>query len=399
MKRNGWLTLTLAAVCMLAPSYAGAADADHAVLDQQFEAPEVPSCAYACDDEPECGGAPVNVFVPNLVPGFEFSADLLYLRPGADNLGFATITTFLPLTNPQWAVQTLEPEYQPGFTIGAAYALPSSVGKDIQVNWEHLRTSDSSSVAVSDLSTQWISPFNQTGPSTSESANEVGIFHLKSADGQVEFDYDMINLVIGQTVNVGPHTQLRPYLGVSYVQLRQQLISRFHNNPNIVPVPPVIAIPDPNLRYVQLDNTSTYSGVGPRLGISSRNKLPHRFTFVGELSGAILAGWMQPAEYSFSGVFVDAVDTEQISSSGVSQVVYTGDAKLGLGYLHTLDNGSLLKIESGFKAAVFIDPFSTYETSTNVLPLDIGSLSTNSMRHTPSDFTLSGFYANVSLQW
>ena len=62
-------------------------------------------------------------------------------------------------------------------------------------------------------------------------------------------------------------------------------------------------------------------------------------------------------------------------------------------------NGSVLNIESGFKAAIFINPFSTYETSTNVLPLDIGSLSTNSMRHTPSNFTLSGFYATCSLQW
>jgi hypothetical protein len=64
-----------------------------------------------------------------------------------------------------------------------------------------------------------------------------------------------------------------------------------------------------------------------------------------------------------------------------------------------MGNASLLKLESGFKAAIFINPFSTYETSTNVLALDIGSLSTNSMRHTPSNFTLNGWYATASLQW
>jgi hypothetical protein len=120
---------------------------------------------------------------------------------------------------------------------------------------------------------------------------------------------------------------------------------------------------------------------------------------VGQLSGAILAGRMQPAEYSFVGVFEDASDVEQISSDRVTQVVYASDAKLGLGYSRLLGNGSVLTLESGFKAAIFINPFSTYETSTNVLPLDIGSLSTNSMRHTPSNFTLNGWYATCSVQW
>jgi hypothetical protein len=133
--------------------------------------------------------------------------------------------------------------------------------------------------------------------------------------------------------------------------------------------------------------------------LSSSHILPRGFTLLGELSGAVLAGWMQPAAYSFAGIYEGASDIEQISSQRVTQVVWASDAKLGLGYLRVLGNGSLLKFESGFKAAIFINPFSTYETSTNVLPLDIGSLSTNSMRHTPSNFTLNGWYASCSLQW
>lgn len=65
-------------------------------------------------------------FVPNLRPGIELTAGLLLLQPGADNLGFATTTTFLPIQNPQWAVQALNPAYQPGFTVGARYTWPCS---------------------------------------------------------------------------------------------------------------------------------------------------------------------------------------------------------------------------------------------------------------------------------
>jgi hypothetical protein len=340
----------------------------------------------------------LSVFVPNLTPGFEFSASSLFLRPGADNLGYATITTFLPVGNPQWAVQTLDPGYQPGFSVGTRYALPCS-GKDIQINWDHLRTSDSAYVAVSDPATQWVSPFSQTGPSTSESANEVGVFHLKATQAQVDFDYDMANIDVGQTVNIGSNTQLRLFAGLTCVRLREQLNSTFYNDPNIVPVPPVIAVPDPSLKYISLNNTSTYTGLGPRLGLSTAYNLSRGFTFVGQFSGAILEGWMQPAQYSFAAVFDDVVNSEQISSHAVSQVVYAGDAKLGLAYSCPLRNGSVLNIESGFKAAVYVDPFSTYETSTNVLPLDIGSLSTSSMRNSQSNFTLSGFYWTCSMRW
>ena len=162
---------------------------------------------------------------------------------------------------------------------------------------------------------------------------------------------------------------------------------------------PVIGPANQSLKYITLNNTSTFSGLGPHLGLSTAYNLSHGFTFVGQLSGAILAGWMQPAEYSFAAVLENGVNAEQIAARTVSQVVYASDAKLGLDFCRPLPSGSILTIESGFKAAIFINPFSTYETSTNVLPLDIGSLSTNSMRHTPSNFTLSGFYATGSLQW
>ena len=313
-------------------------------------------------------------------------------------MGWATLTNYYPIQNPQWSVQSLNPKFQPGFGVGARYAIPAS-GKDIQTNWDHLLTGDSQYVAVNDLSTQWISPFNQTGPSTSELINETGVFYLKEAAAKVGFDYDQVNLDAGQSVNIGPNMQFRLFAGLTWVRLREQLITTFYNNTSVRPIPPATAHRDDSLEYISFNNTSTYSGLGPRLGISGASNLTHGFNFVSQFSGAILGGWMRPAQYSFEAVFDDTVNREKISSRGVSQVVWTGDARLGLGYSRLVGNGSILRIESGYRAAVFINPFATYETSTNVLPLDIGSLSTNSMRHTPSNFTLSGFYLTSCLQW
>lgn len=391
----GVMAILMIASTIMSTSAHGA-DLGSFASDQANETTSMTPCE--CEPGAACAGRAFAVYVPDQTPGWEFSGSFLLLQPGADNLGFATITTFLPIQNPQWAVQNLDPAYQPGFAVGARYVFPCS-GKDFQANWEHLRTHDSMFVPVDDLATQWISPFSQTGPSTSETANEVGIFHFKSAEGQVDFDYDMANFDVGQTINVGPNTQFRLFAGLSCVWLKQQLVSTFYNDPNIDPVPPVVAPANPDLQYITLNNTSTYTGLGPRLGLNTNYGFCGGFSFVGQLSGAVLAGWMQPAEYSFAGVYEDRVDSEQITSRSVSLIVYASDAKLGLGYTRQLANGSVFSLESGFKAAIFINPFATYETSTNVLPLDIGSLSTNSMRHTPSNFTLNGFYATCSLLW
>lgn len=352
----------------------------------------------AFDAAPSPAASSLGVFVPNLNPGLHVGAGLLLLQPGADNLGWSTITTFLPLENPQWAVQTLDPTYQPGLSVFVAYTLPDS-GKDVQVNWEHLQTHDTAAATVANPNTQWVSPFSQTGPSTSESPNQVGIFHLKSSTAQVDFGYDMLTIDAGQTVNLGSNTQVRLLAGLACVWLSEQLITTFNNDTSIEPVPPVVAPPNDKLTSFSLNNTSTYTGLGPRIGFATAHNLSRGFSFVSQLSGSVLGGTMQPAEYSFAAVLAEQINAEKIASPRVSQVVYAGDAKLGIGYLRPFANGSSLSIETGFKAAVFINPFATYETSTNVLPLDIGSLSTNSMRHTPSNFTLNGFYANCSLRW
>jgi hypothetical protein len=390
------LVLCTLALFVMASSLAQASDPIAIAADQQFEDPT--GMCTDCDAAGPYAGAPLSVFVPDLTPGIQFSASFLQLKPGADNLGWSTITTYLPVQNPQWDVQNLNPAYQPGFSVGARYVIPSS-GKDIQTNWEHLRTSDSSSVAVSDPTTQWISPFNQTGPSASEFYNQIGIFYLKWAEAQVNFAYDMVNIDAGQTVNFGAYTQVRLFAGLSWVRLQQQLVSTFYNDTSINPAPPAFAIPDPALHYITLNNTTSYSGAGPRLGLTAAQNVCGGLTLVGQLSGAVLAGSMQPAQYVFQGVFENNIDAEAITSRRVNQVVYATDAKLGLGYNGLLGNRFPVRIESGFKAALFVNPFATYETSTNVLPLNIGSLSTNSMRHTPSNFTLNGWYATASVQW
>ena len=118
-----------------------------------------------------------------------------------------------------------------------------------------------------------------------------------------------------------------------------------------------------------------------------------------------MVGRTQPAQYLFAATAPDlalvgiSVNREHVSSEEFTQVVYAGDAKLGVGYSRELPHGSMFTVDGGYQAAIYLTPFSGYETNENILALQIGSLSSGSIRQTLSDFTLNGFYLNAGLKW
>ncbi len=83
----------------------------------------------------------------------------------------------------------------------------------------------------------------------------------------------------------------------------------------------------------------------------------------------------------------------------MTHVVYATNAKLGVGFSRVFANGSILSFDTGFMAALFVQPFYGYLSNNNVIGLQTGSLSTASMRQTTSDFTLHGYYLSAGLTW
>ncbi|KGP63364.1 membrane protein [Legionella norrlandica] len=330
---------------------------------------------------------PFRVFIPNLKPGYEFSATAFYLQPGANNLGWGVITTVLPIPSPNWQVVTFNPNYQAGFNLGGRYVFADS-GSDVQFNWSHLRTNDTNNVFVNPTS-QWISPFSQTGTPPTPSGQITGVALLKLAHSSLSFNYDAVNLDIGKFVNFGSKLQTRLFTGLGSAWIEEELISTFRGF---------------SLPILSLNNTSTYKGVGPRLGFHNSYNIKNGFNLVGQLAGAVLYGRMQPAQYQFTGTSEQLiiarifVNREGLANPSVNQLVPALDAKLGLSYLYALKQGYELNFEAGYMGALYFNPLSSYETNTNVIALDTGSLSTSSAKHTQSDFSIGGPYITVSLR-
>jgi len=425
MTRNSLILIATAALLVAPVNQARAGDPTPDPPQQNAEAlPAVLGSVATGNDNvgrPIAEG-PFVVTIPRLASGLEIHAGFLLLQPGSDDLGWAVLTNYQnlasprPVASPFWTIQTLKPDYEPAFEVGGRYVFADS-GNDLQVNWLRFRSTTSSSVqaqgppATDGGSTafagpvQWVSPFSQTGPSSAESFDTItksqGVNKLRSAFGQVAFSSDVVNLDVGQYVTFGPAIQVRAFGGVSYARLQQRILSSFFGAP---PGPDAV-FPASVPLVISLDQKSTFEGAGPRVGFDADYEGPYNFRLTGHCAGALLIGRKRPAEYEFNATSPElaaaglTTNPEHIGSDPSTQVVYSFDARLGIGYCHRLGSGSRFTVEAGYLAAVYIDPFSSYQSNHNILPLQIGSLSTASMRQTLSDFALNGFYLTVGYQW
>lgn len=252
---------------------------------------------------------------------------------------------------------------------------------------------------------QWISPFSQTGPPTADSYDQIdshtGVNKLLSAEGQVKFAYDAVNFDFGQYISVGAPLTVRLFGGLSYARIQEKLISSFYGTPPPAGTPFPASVPI----YLSLNNTSTFSGVGPRLGIDTNYQSRRGLRFTGQLAGNLLIGPTQPAQYEFTATSPELaavgipVNYEFISSKQVFHAIWAANARLGLGFSRCLGSGVLLTVDGGYMAAVYANALGGYETNNNVLALQIGSLSTASMRQTLSNFSVNGFYLDAGLKF
>ena len=82
--------------------------------------------------------------IPTLPNGFGISLTGQVLAPGADNLIYAVHTKPLPLPDPSWTQEIVDPNFHPSFTLGFLYTFSSHVDQ-LKLNWLYLNTSDNAS--------------------------------------------------------------------------------------------------------------------------------------------------------------------------------------------------------------------------------------------------------------
>jgi hypothetical protein len=310
--------------------------------------------------------------VPRAVnsPRFEVSGTLSFLQPGAGNLEYGTLTTPLPLPTPNWANQSLKPNFRPSFSIGARYMADEF--NDIQLNWTHLNTTTDDAFFASP--TQMVGPPYLIGP---ESAL------YKTGYGTVKHAYDAVNLDVGHTFCGDCSFQLRAFGGVEVARIGQNLTGTFESPGGIASSSNTV--------------TSLFTGAGPRLGMKGQYALGD-FQLIGEVAGAALIGTAQ-SRIDFTTVSpVLGVNNQSLTSPNATRIVPSIDARMATAYTFAPSTYGLFKVELGYKAAVYFNAVNEYSL-TNVptsLTLPPVGIYLATQQHLQSNFTAHGPYVTAS---
>ena len=306
----------------------------------------------------------------NAAPRFEVSGSLLFLQPGAGNLEYGTLVTPFPVATPNWNNQSLTPNFSPAFRVGARYMANES--NDIELNWTHLDSTATG--AFSAAGTQMVGPPYLIGP-------ESALYKL--ANGNVQTNYDSINLDGGHTFCAECSFQLRVFGGIEAARIGQNLTGMFQSL-------------DGSASSANT-TTSLFTGAGPRVGLKGQYALGD-FQFIGELAGAGLIGTSQ-SRINFSTTSPALVGNNQsLTSPNATQLVPSIDARLATAYTFPTTSYGLFRIELGWQAAVYFDAVSQYsltQVPTSLMLPPVGVFLATA-QHLQSNFTDQGPYLTAS---
>lgn len=324
--------------------------------------------------------------LPALTPqsGFEFNIAALWLKPGASNLNYAILNKELPTQSPSWHEQELQPSFTPAFALGVRFILPNMPGQDIKLDWTHLSSSTSDSVAAPD-SSYFVGPDYQIGPDA---------LPIRNATGKVKFKYDVVNLAVGQTINVA-QMQWRFFGGISGASLREELSEVYSGN-SFPPFPGPFSMAQ--------NSTSKFNGIGPLIGVNVAYDTCYGIGLLGEATMSGLIGTMQ-SNTNFIGsapellaLFGQTTNYQTITDQNVYQVIPGFSGKLGIDYKYAFNN-VILSASAGYQAAVYINAISQYQPSSLVLGegLSTGGIFVDTMAHRLSNYSVQGPFLNIGL--
>lgn len=334
----------------------------------------------------------------------DIHATLLYLQPESTNLKYAVFVAGTQPYQQSWHYQTLRPDFSPAFELGLTYRTEAP-GYQANVEWLHLQSSDSDfkqaaeGTALSNI--EFVSPPFEVGPP---------VFGIKRADSTVNFSFDKVDINLEHLFKAHAHLQAKLLGGLDLLRIHQTITTVFSDYPGALPTAYSYALPpDPNYTF-QLQNTSTYSGLGPDLGLYVQYQLKQGIGVMGQLVGLLTVGTMKVAD-NFMSTSTRLINQglnpsyQEITTPNATQVVPGFDGKLGLFYTYSGNYISNLKVELGYRLGSLNDAISQVVPNTLVQPgtdnstpdFATGTMAIESVASQNMNFSYNGPYIDFRL--
>lgn len=296
------------------------------------------------------GAQPFQIVVPNLKSGLEFTVEGLYLQPSNDDLAYATVFQLsdeATLSNSN--VHNVDPGYDFGFRVGIGYVFPNS-GNDIQLSWTHFDNDDTDSLNTIGVNGE--SVITRNGHKLPD-PDEGDVFSQSTAD----FDYDAIDLDMGQHLSIGTRLTTRLFAGVRFAQIKNNITDNYVSQIANPPPPPTSSPPAEEGQTLTLNYNSKFAGVGPLFGVDFSYHVMDCFGVVGRIDGTLLAGQIEASSNStmITGS-PPLTNQETLNTDNQTRIVPGFDAKLGFDYSWPIHNDAQrFTIETGYQITQYID--------------------------------------------
>lgn len=280
---------------------------------------------------------------------WEFGGSALYLRP---SMGGYVLPGQLQSSGDVGQIRNYanwSPDWSWGFKLDAAYHFDTK--NDLNLNGYHLADT-----------THYV--FSQQLDSNSQGT---ATKTFRSGSSDVSYNWNVLNLEFGRTIDFSPLKRVRLHLGAQYNRIATETQS--------AGVATILAVTNPYSRTL----TGNFYGYGPRAGVDAAYGWANGFGLYGNAALSILIGNKQ---FSDTG---NVTTTPTLYNASYFAITPGIEAKMGASFTHSLAQGALT-VDTGWMWVDYV----------NALPY---RLVLSSVQSAPreADFAVQGPY--VGLKW
>lgn len=303
------------------------------------------------------------VRTPDTKPGISASAEVVYLRPSRSNLEYVLVDRNAN-TRPQGKFDEVEPGYGWGGRFGLSYGFGS--GTDIGAQFMWIRNHNSESAARPPGGALWGTWLH---PNAIIDDNDV-----TSARASYNFEHYVVDLGVGQELDIGKHFGLRIGAGLRYANMAQDFdIGYWENRPGVS-------------RRVIIFTENDFQGWGGRVGLGLDWRVGWGFNVFSSVAGSVLVGDfdMDFTELDWNTGQVNPTRRVAIDETIRTRVIPVIETQVGIGYTYRLKNGWSIGARAGYEWQNWFNMVAVHRFSDDV---DDQIMSTDT-----TDIGLDGFF-------
>lgn len=306
---------------------------------------------------PAFAGNWYDVTIPNDQGGITIGGDALLLQPSSTNTTFNTTDVFGgPVTAriQNTDFNRVDPTYHWGFDATLGYRIPCT-GNDIMATWTSLsENSDSESATNPPFSTVTVT----TSPTTKALIATTINYKNYVTDSTAEFEYNAVDLNLGQRINFGSRFLLRVFAGARYAQLEQNQKTTINRSGDTVTTTSSgVPVPGTAVTFTtteQINEDSKFKGIGPEIGLQGRYCLGYGFGIDAGVISSILIGNVDSSEDDNTRTIfptTTATNNHHTNNNSKANGVPSLDINLGLDYTYNFNNcsRSSVTLQGGYK--------------------------------------------------